>query len=242
MTVYLGRDTALVRTVFGDKMYVDTRDTVVAPHLLLDGDWEPWIREFLTAQLSPGMRFVDVGAHLGWYTLLARHIVGDEGSVVAMDPVHRHVHLLRRSLAINGYRRVEVHCGAASDHDGQLRLQCDVEWSGNARVSTDGELIACVRLDHFVQTADFVKIDAELHEPAVLRGMAELIENNPQIQLLVEHHRGETLEAEARELSQLVRAGFKLGVVEHDGLLSELDVGALDGVPDSEMLYLARPR
>lgn len=248
--VYLGDSTALVRTVFGRKMYVDTRDTVVAPHLLLDGDWEPWIREFLDRVLQPGMSFIDVGAHLGWYTLFAKDRVGSQGHVVAFEPNEGHVELLRRSMMINGFSG-DVVSGACSDTSGLAPYYCVPQYSGNGAITDSldaacGSTVRCVRLDRwFSKTADFVKIDAEGHEPAVLRGMTDLFSKRPSLQLLVEHHAPagapETFGREVEELKKLVAMGFRMGVVEHDSHLSEVSVDELARVPDSQMLYLARP-
>lgn len=242
---YLGDYTSLVRTVFGRKMYVDTRDTVVSPHLLLDGDWEPWVREFLTHTLQPGMRFVDVGAHLGWYTLLAAHLVHSSGRVVAFDPCARHVELLRRTMMINGMGAASVVEAACSDEDGELPYAIDPFYSGNGRVQAGSSThVRAIRLDGAVQEADFVKIDAEGHEPRVLTGMMQLLDRSPRIQLLVEHHdpKGspETFRGELAVLDKLVAMGFRVAVLEHDSHLSEVSLSDLGEVPDSEMLYLAR--
>lgn len=245
---YLGDHTSLVRTIFGRKMYVDTRDTVVSPHLLIDGDWEPWIREFLQRTLTKGMRFVDVGAHLGWYTLLARELVGPEGTVHSFEPNPSHAALLRRSLMINGFH-AEVRTAACSDRADDKLYAVDPEFSGNGRLvecaGARGESF-CVRterLDEVVREADFVKIDAEGHESRVLAGMTGLIAASPRVQILVEHHdpsNVEAFEGERAELAKLLKGGFQLGVVEHDGFLSELRLEKLGDVPDSEMLFLRR--
>lgn len=68
---YLGNNKALTKTVFGHKIVVDTRDMSLAPHILLDGEWEAWIvRVFLTF-VKPGMNVIDVGSNVGFYSLLA---------------------------------------------------------------------------------------------------------------------------------------------------------------------------
>lgn len=247
-SVYLGDHTALVRTVFGGKMFVDTRDTILAPHLLLNGDWEHWIRSFLQRTLMPGMRFVDVGAQVGWYTLLAWQLVGQSGWVEAFEPVPRHAQLLRQSLQINGCP-IRVSTAAASNARGVLPFSWEY---GNGRVGEEPEgdaepiEVECVRLDEHFEAVDFVKIDAERHEPQVLEGMSGLFERCPKIQVLVEHHSPSAFPAtflkEHKILSSLVASGFKLGIVEHDGMLSEVAaIDDLEEVPDSEMLFLARP-
>ena len=68
--VYFGDHTALVATRWGAKMLVDTRDAMVAPWLVLDGLWESHVTAWLQRTLQPGQVFVDVGANIGYFTLL----------------------------------------------------------------------------------------------------------------------------------------------------------------------------
>ncbi len=81
--VYLGENLALTRVLDRFKMYVDARDISLAPHLLLDGYWELWNTKVFRQLLRPGMHVVDVGANVGYYTLLAAAGVGPRGRVHA---------------------------------------------------------------------------------------------------------------------------------------------------------------
>ena len=69
-TIYLGDHEALTRLYTGHRVYVDTRDVGICSHLMLEGRWEPWIEAVLRQTVKPGMRFADVGANFGYYTLL----------------------------------------------------------------------------------------------------------------------------------------------------------------------------
>src|SRR5271165_2925357 len=70
-SIYLGDHLALAQVLDRFKMYVDTRDIGIAPHLLMGGHWEMWITKLFCDLLQPGMTVVDVGANFGYYTLLA---------------------------------------------------------------------------------------------------------------------------------------------------------------------------
>src|ERR1700722_361196 len=100
--VYLGDHTALVATRWGAKMLVDTRDAMVTPWLVLDGLWESHATGWLQQALGPGQVFVDVGANVGYFTLLAGSLVGPTGTVVAVEAHPRLAELLRRNVIING--------------------------------------------------------------------------------------------------------------------------------------------
>jgi FkbM family methyltransferase len=100
--VYFGDHTALVATRWGAKMLVDTRDAMVAPWLVLDGLWESTVTDWMQRTLQPGQVFVDVGANIGYFTLLGATLVGPQGRCVAVEAHPRLAELLQRNVIING--------------------------------------------------------------------------------------------------------------------------------------------
>ncbi len=257
--VYVGDHVALTRTKWGKKIYVDTEDTVVSPHVLLDGDWESWIGEFLRHRVAPGSLFVDVGAHIGWYTLLACDLVGDKGYVVAVEANPRLADLVQRSLSINGLlSRANVWRNAAWHCDTQLGFRVEPHKSGNGHPTVEGDhtmMVQACPLDSILAPALalaearghvqkgfavgcelFIKIDAEGSEAQVLEGAAELLTGH-SVKLLVEHHPGEQA-----HIARLVELGYSLSVVEHHSSPRIITLSDLSGIPDSEMLYLSGRR
>jgi FkbM family methyltransferase len=269
---YLGDHVSLTTTTFGDRIYVDTLDTISAPHLLLEGVWEAWIAKFLHSVLKdlPRGSFIDVGAHLGWYTLLAHQLLGEDCTVYAFEPNTRVRELLDRTLHINGLaKRTQLYPYALADADGMAKFEMPRSWSANARIVSDSSMAearlrprgdAQRRAHHSDYTSvpmrmldsvlvvesriDFIKVDAEGAESRVLRGAERVLKTNPRIQLLVEHHdKGKLLEEEVKTMHWLTtELGFALAVVEHDSRLRQLSLKDLEKLPDSEMLYLTRPR
>lgn len=280
---YLGDHVSLTTTTFGDRIFVDTLDTISAPHLLLEGVWEGWIAKFLHSVLKdlPRGSFVDVGAHLGWYTLLAHQLLGEDRTVYAFEPNTRVRELLDRTLHINGLaKRTRLYPYALADADGTAYFEVPRNWSANARIVSDsgveqlgdGVLGGVREIDvaaaaghppsehdsdytsvpmrtldsvmHGLGPVDFIKIDAEGAESRVLRGAERTLKVNLQVQLLVEHHdKGKLLEDEVETMEWLTtKLGFALAVVEHDSRLRQLSLKDLEKLPDSEMLYLTRPR
>lgn len=271
---YMGDHVALTMTKYGKKIYVDTDDLVVSPHILMEGAWEPWIDRFLEGVLGEGATFVDVGAHVGWYTLLACETVGESGFVHSFEPNPRLADLVRRSLSVNGFneRRCNFVEKAASDEEGQASMFVPHLHSGNGTLREDPEeeivdevrtpdadgvspglgrrrgdvygrrfQVYTTRLDSVVAHADLIKIDAEGYETHVLRGAWGLFRRNDagRLSLLVEHHPDN--EDEPLCLKALMdEFGYKLAVVEHDGLLKSVAIEELGDIPDSEMLFLER--
>lgn len=193
---YLGEGRALARVLGRYKMFVDTRDTDLCAHLLLDGFWEMWITRLLPALVRPGMVCADVGAHVGYFTLPMAELVGPEGAVHAFEPNAALLPLLRDSARLNGFAtRVHAHADPLYDTDGlpaellvpagqpggsHLRL-LDPEWPAHGPLRTR-------RLDQVegLAHADLVKIDAEGAEEAIWRGMRRLFDQRRAMTILLE--------------------------------------------------------
>ncbi len=122
-TVYLGSDTALCRILGRYKMYVDTRDVSISSHLLLEGFWEMWVTEAMLRHVRPGMTVLDIGANLGYFTLLLADLVGPAGKVLAFEPNPEMASRARRSISINGFSpTTTLHEIALADSDGEMLL------------------------------------------------------------------------------------------------------------------------
>lgn len=102
-TVYIGENEALTRILGRYKMYVDTRDIGIASHLMMEGFWEMWVTEAMMRLLRRGAVVADVGANLGYFTLLMADLTGAEGRVLAFEPNPELARRLEKSIAINGF-------------------------------------------------------------------------------------------------------------------------------------------
>src|SRR5664279_1756690 len=87
--------------VFGKRMYVDLRDSAVSTNLFVNHVWEPEETNVILGLLHEGDVFVDVGANIGYFTLLASHAVGRTGKVFAFEPGPGNVRLLRKNVEAN---------------------------------------------------------------------------------------------------------------------------------------------
>lgn len=197
-SVHLGEGTALCRVLGRYKMFVDTTDHGLSPHLMLDGYWEMWLTEALVRTIRPGMTVVDVGANLGYFTLLMADLVGDAGRVIAFEPNPPIAARLCRTLALNGFTsRTQMHECALADTDGrEALLVCPDGEPKNAYLAREGasrdapnvHVLATRRLDSFPEAAqaDVIKIDADTAEEAIWRGMSGLLRNNRPMTIFLE--------------------------------------------------------
>jgi len=101
------------------KMNLDLDDRGISRTLLLFGTREVEHKVMLERVLKPGMTVLDIGAKIGYYALMELGMIGDEGTLVAVEPSPSNVDLLKRNLTLNGYPDVEVNLMAISDQPGQ---------------------------------------------------------------------------------------------------------------------------
>jgi FkbM family methyltransferase len=152
------------------------------------GTTEAEVQRFLTANLKPGDVCFDIGANVGFFTLIAARLVGDTGRVYAFEPLPSNAEALRRNIALNGLQNVEVIEAAVSERSGTAELVLG-QSSLDARLSMLGEAqpdaiaVRVISLDDFEidGSPSLVKIDAEGAEYAVLSGMRRVLASTPVI-------------------------------------------------------------
>jgi FkbM family methyltransferase len=203
-----------------------------------EGGYERATREWIETLLREGGTFFDVGAHVGFYSLVAARRVGERGRVYAFEPEPDNFRLLGENIAENGFGNVVAISAAVCDRPGRGEMY--VSWQGNDRHSlfrNPGSPIAERRvavetttLDAFAEALgwpaiDLVKMDIEGAEPLALAGMGKVIRRSPKLRMIVEFSPG-MLEAGGerpeRFLETLAGHGFDLFVIEDDGCLAPL--------------------
>ena len=168
----------------------------------LEGGYEPEVCQIITRIVKPGWVCVDVGAHVGYFTLLLAKLVGEHGHVIAFEAHPENAEQIRSNVRINGYEaRVQVENMAVSDgnyHRVKLfpgRKHSSAEWNivghdveGNP---TQPELdVPATSLDSYFppgSRVDFVKMDIEGAEAQALRGMRRLLQEYKPL-VFVEFH------------------------------------------------------
>lgn len=155
------------------------------------------VQEALAGALRPGDTVLDVGANVGFLTVIAARLVGAGGRVVAFEPVPDNARQIRRNAKLNRLGNIEVVESAVADRTGTATLVLARFAGGAALEGADRPPDACgertvpvVTLDEWCAGASvpapaLVKIDVEGAELAVLRGMAGLLAG-PRPALLIE--------------------------------------------------------
>jgi FkbM family methyltransferase len=193
------------------------------------------IQRLLAQRLRPGDAFYDLGANVGFFTLIAGRLVGPSGRVYAFEPAPTTAAFLRENVERNGFRHVEVfeHAVAATSGTAELlvapgSLLSRLSAVEGPRVTVSPEqavervAVPTVALDDFIATQGlrpptFVKIDVEGAEIEAVHGMRETLARHRPV-LLCELHGTGAAFAEAMQ-----RHGYRLEVVEAAVPVAEAD-------------------
>lgn len=185
--------------------------------ILFHGSYEPETSKIFHSLISPGMTVVDLGAHIGYFTLLAAHAVKPNGRVYAFEPVPSTYELLVKNISINGCGNTVVAVPyAVSSKLGRVKIFLVKGSSVSAALYTHNQEGCCmevraITLDEFFKDegwpqVDLIKMDIEGAEKVALEGMKRLNEKNPKLKLILEFnlHRLEQASVSPSELIQLL--------------------------------------
>ncbi len=174
----------------------DGDDTCVSRQILTQRIWEPYETALVVEHLTTGGVFLDIGANIGYYTVIASRLVGEEGRVIAYEPDTENFALLERNLALNGCRNVEAFQAALSDRDGSGMLYLCADNRGDHRLYDDGTLrpsrpITLINAATHVPArsahVDFIKVDTQGWEAAILRGLRDTcLANRDHLTMILE--------------------------------------------------------
>lgn len=242
------RTAAIATSVpYGQRLRVFT-DEYVSDQIYYYGCFERELVTMLTEALEPGMVFLDIGAHVGLYTVIAASRVGPTGRVYAFEPSGETFALLQENVALNGHANVECVRAAVSDRAGTADLYLAGEHIraasslGRADYTDGTEQVSCVTIDEFLTArgslrADAVKMDIEGAERLALRGASGLLSSPGApglIQLELDEKHTVRFGHSTRDVAaMLVDAGYELFVLDRQRL-HRLDwdrpLRAVDGI------------
>jgi FkbM family methyltransferase len=185
-SVQLTDEDAVLCNVGRVELLCDAADAAVTPGLR-SGTYEPHLTAVFERYCRPGTTVVDVGANLGYFSLLASKLVGPAGRVVALEPNSENCRLLLSSLRLNGTSNVDLLPVAADEAPGWAYYATHVGSNGGLvdddnLLSHFGTVVPTFRLDDLVNgKVDFLKMDVEGAEGRVVRGAARIIEKDRPI-------------------------------------------------------------
>jgi len=245
---YVGGGRVLVATTWGGRLLVPADDLSLMPELVARGTYDLPFTAFVQRHLRPGDLAIDVGAHVGLFTLLMAYQVWEHGRVIAYEPNPRLLELLRDNVAMNWLDdRVEIvpRAVAATESSVELRaprrfqmlgtiqsLIDDVPPSRHRRDTVDTIEVRTEPLDARmgrVERIDLIKVDVEGAEEQVFAGMSELLRAGVVRRVcfeLIKPSLGADWDRFARRLKGLEAEGWRFATLTDAGVAesAELDV------------------
>ena len=181
-TLFPRSTVVLAKTPLGQDIYVDMREL----HLggaIAQGTFEPAETAYITKTIKRGFNICDVGANVGYFSLMFGALAGATGRVWAFEPVSRTFNRLKSAVNLNKLDGVisTFNCAVSNTND-KLYVECDLDSlnSGASHLTSDTqetstriiEMVDSVRIDDLLlnQKVDFIKIDVEGAELLVLQG------------------------------------------------------------------------
>jgi FkbM family methyltransferase len=165
------------------QLWLPADDSVMRPWIAHYGTWEPTEAGFLRARLRPGMNLLDIGANVGYFSILGARAVGPSGTVVAIEPEPANYALLCANLWEARAANVVPLRAAASTFTGRISLSISGENCGDHRsfMERPGERVVAVsgvRMDDVLDAdarVDVVKIDIQGADHRAVIGMERLL-------------------------------------------------------------------
>jgi FkbM family methyltransferase len=194
---WYGRAPVPIAGGIGHLLYVSTADLPLDhahAGLIVRGTLEPPVQEALRRLLAPGDVFYDIGANVGFFTLLGARLVGPSGRVIAFEPVPWCARAVARNIEINGFDHAQIRAEAVGDADGDARLLVvgEASWShlestgrhADVRDEIDVDVVSLDSLvaGRAIAPPDVLKVDTEGAELQVIEGArATIARHRPAI-------------------------------------------------------------
>lgn len=219
----------VVSLPLNSKLLVSTKDAGLGMMLRTHGMFEPLQTKLFLKSVKPGDTVLDVGANVGYYTVLASKTVGPKGRVFAFEPDPRNLTLLRKNAVLNKCRNVVIVNKAVDSTKGRSSFLQDHANPGESRlVNNKGTIrVSTTSLDAFVKNAhvrrvDVVKMDIEGAEVAAIVGAKKTFSPRKGTTLFIECNPGklaQSLHAAEDLLRAMQTVGFRpqliINEVEH---------------------------
>ena len=157
LTSYFEYETWVCKEVLEDKkIWLDLSDRYVSRGCLLD-DYEPIESNFIRDSIKEGDTFLDIGANIGWFSLLASKLVGSKGKIVAFEPRKTTFKYLTKSISQNRIGKyVKAHNLALADKPGSL----EIGWAEGTPNPGGTHLVFSKNENYHYQTVDVKTLDS----------------------------------------------------------------------------------
>ena len=158
------------------------------------GSYEIHKRIAFEREVKPGMVIYDIGANVGFYSILGAQLAGPNGSVIAFEPFHRNVEYIRKHIDLNQFKNIKVMEVAVSNVNGSVFFEPGISIATGHLSKTGSLEVQSISLDKLfndgtLPAPDVIKVDVEGAELDVFTGAQELIKNHRPLIFVDTHGR-----------------------------------------------------
>lgn len=223
-----------VVTLEGFKLAIHQHDTIISESIRQNKVWAQSETRLFRELLKPEMVVVDVGANIGYFSLLASTLVGPNGHVYAFEPDPVNCGLLRKNVRMNDASNIKVVQAALSNNDEPIHLFLNSDNKGDHRIwEATGEsrtkiTVTSTTMDQYLKDTatvpNFIKIDVQGAEGYVLEGMSQTLTQTETKYLILEFWPEAMRKCQTdpkRVVQQISDAGFTIRVIADDVLLGK---------------------
>lgn len=186
----------VIRKVNGYKMMLNSSKKGIHSDLLEAGIREPLATKIVEKKTKPGEVVLEVGANIGYYTIMQSKIIGKSGRIYAIEPISDNLNYLRRNINLNNLKNVEVHPIALREKNKKLEiftfeeanLNSAIKWSDR---NLGSETVVGMTMDSFLKgkrSPNWIRMDVEGYEWNILMGAKKSLKNKNLKNLFIEVH------------------------------------------------------
>ena len=184
--------------VFGQWLILHQNDQVFANEIISTGTFEDTELKMFLSFLQENMVIFDIGANIGYYTILAASRVGSHGQIYAFEPDKENFAILKNNVELNQHSNVKLLQLAVSDECGYLELNISLDNKGDHRTRKTSDLnidrksykVKSITIDSFCDEnnvyPDVIKMDIQGFEYFAILGMMNLLTQTQDLVLLIE--------------------------------------------------------
>ena len=145
------------------------------------GNWEHETTSIFKRMIKPGMVVLDVGANMGYYTLLAAKLTGGIGRVIAFEPTSGGLKRLKKNILLNNFKNIIIENVGLSNENKKIKSKIRHSWKRSGLVEPKEDIMEMIKLDDYIEkndidNIDFIKVDVDGYEYQFLKGAKKTLQ------------------------------------------------------------------
>ena len=180
--------------------YNAKNDNSIESSIICNNSYEPEVVKEIINNLNSGSNFIDGGANIGFFSLIASKIVGSTGRVIAFEPTPLTFSFLEKNIQVNNIKNIIVSRKGLSSSEKKLPFILTNNAEANSIISEDNEIfknedkiikVSTISIDKFceennLKKIDLIKLDVENHELEAIKGARKILSINQNIKIIFE--------------------------------------------------------